>query len=206
MRDPVRAIRKLGPNIVDIIEKYEAHRWGNAARNFYPCFLAARELARNYQDYFPGIQLDPPLTYAEAPLPVSASPGNISRSLGVPIEELRRLNPSVTDAVWDATEDSPRFVPAGFTLKLPVSSEKNWTELALRIPEENIRYTVRPGDNLPRIAKKFGVAQATLKRLNNLTAKNSVVYIYPNQILTIPVRGELMNPGKEPREASGETL
>jgi lipoprotein-anchoring transpeptidase ErfK/SrfK len=42
--------------------------------------------------------------------------------------------------------------------------------------EEKLRYTVRPGDNLTKIAERFYTSVAALKRLNKLQGENPVIH------------------------------
>ena len=49
-------------------------------------------------------------------------------------------------------------------------------------PSPEKQYTVKSGDNLYNIARKFGISLDALKQANNLTSN----LIFPGQILIIP--------------------
>lgn len=81
-------------------------------------------------------------------------------------------------------------IRAGKNLLIPLS--ESVTQLAMRghryTPKSRIRYKVRGGDSLYRIARKFNVKIADLRKWNNL----SKGYIQPGQKLTVyPVRKTL---------------
>jgi len=73
-------------------------------------------------------------------------------------------------------------IMAGSRLVIPVGAR------------ETVGYRIQPGDNLYRIAKKFGLTTRYLKQTNNLTSS----LIYPGQVLFIPIFPKY---GGEPREA-----
>ncbi|MCB2071184.1 MAG: LysM peptidoglycan-binding domain-containing protein, partial [Ottowia sp.] len=86
----------------------------------------------------------------------------------VSLETLRELNPGQLQ--WATAPDRPQelLVPAG-------SGARFEEELAQLTPAERIRwrhYTVKPGDNLLVIAKKFHTDVASLRRINDLSGSN----------------------------------
>lgn len=86
---------------------------------------------------------------------------DVARKLGVNIEELRRIN--------------------------GINSNQNIGGSYLIIPTQNDisyeKYTVKKGDNIYSIARKYGISYESLLRLNGL---NEADYIYPNQEILIP--------------------
>lgn len=63
-----RAAAEYSDNFVRIIEKYDAPHFGFAVKNYYAEFLAASQVYKYQDKYFPGIQ------YEEAPPPRPSSP------------------------------------------------------------------------------------------------------------------------------------
>ena len=53
-----------------------------------------------------------------------------------------------------------------------------------RTPMRTVYYTVKPGDNLTRIAARFGTTLDAIRRANNLPS----TLIYAGQVLVIPAR------------------
>ena len=72
-----RAVRDIGTtDAATIIESYRGPSYKFASRNFFPEFLAALHVERNYRKYFGDLPLDPPLTadtvYLAGHTPISA--------------------------------------------------------------------------------------------------------------------------------------
>ena len=80
---------------------------------------------------------------------------SISRRYDIPVDELQEYN-NITD---------PSQIRIGLELKIPVDNENSLQS-----------YTVRPGDTLYSIARKYGITLSDLLKLNNLT-ENSILKI-----------------------------
>ena len=126
----------------------------------------------------------------------------IAEITGVPKEELQILNPSYKLGII------PRISGKEYTLRLPGSSigpfvaneaalyEKVKKELAERdkpLPnyveaDDRIRYRVRSGDYLGKIAERYGVGVSQIKRWNGLKSNNLRIgqrlTIYPRKPVT----------------------
>lgn len=168
--------------------------FGFASTNFYPELLAAIEIYDDYEHYFPGIQLEPPLRVKEHRLSRSMSVDQVARMLGTTKDELERVNYAVSDMIWSGR----RPIPAGYVLKVPMEFEAQASKLAGPMQEPastpvggsvsavrgGITYTVRKGDTLLSIAKKYKTSVQTLVDLNQVSAKTLRV----GQLLTIRQR------------------
>jgi membrane-bound lytic murein transglycosylase D len=128
--------------------------------------------------------------------------GQVEEITGVPEEELKTLNPSYKLGII------PKVTGKEYTLRLPGSSvgpfvanegalyEKVQKELAQRdkpLPDyveadERIRYRVRSGDYLGKIAERYGVGVSQIKRWNGLKSNNLRIgqrlTIYPRKPVT----------------------
>ncbi len=162
-------------DIVKLIE-VEDPAFGFASGNFWPEFLAALDVYDSYQHYFPGLQIDQPRRAKPYTLPHAMSAAYVSRKVGVSTEELKDYNYALTPGVWKGRYS----IPKGFALRVPL--EMTGTVTALRAPEPEVEtstiyggvdYTVRSGDTLLKIAKKFNVTVDSLRRLNGING-NSV--------------------------------
>lgn len=116
--------------------------------------------------------------------------GVLAADLGLSLEDIRKLNPSLR------TNNIP-FIPGGISLHLPYNKSMALTEMlsdtaykynadrslmALhgnKLPQQHISnksastvYTVRSGDNLGAIAKRYGVSVAEIKKWNKLSNNN----------------------------------
>ncbi|ETR71140.1 MAG: membrane-bound lytic murein transglycosylase D [Candidatus Magnetoglobus multicellularis str. Araruama] len=65
-----------------------------------------------------------------------------------------------------------------------VSVKKPQYEKDVPTPRKSFKYRVKKGDSLWQIAKKFGVEDATLRKINGLSRRS---YIYPGQVIKVPV-------------------
>ncbi len=94
----------------------------------------------------------------------------IAKKYGVYVSDLKRANPKLKNR---------KFIRPGERLCIPYKRR-----VAKKRTESYIIYTVKPGDSLIKIAKKFGVSWKEIKRINNL--KSNV--IRAGQKLKIPVK------------------
>jgi membrane-bound lytic murein transglycosylase D len=94
----LRAKRRKG-NYESIFEEYRSRIFKFASRNFYSEFLAAREIARNYQQYFGELILDTPMQIQEVVLAGYGSLPEIARQLNLELAVLRDLNPALRNPV-----------------------------------------------------------------------------------------------------------
>jgi membrane-bound lytic murein transglycosylase D len=170
------AVREMGgSDMAAIIAGYTGPLFGFAGRNFYPEFLAAMQAADSLLEHPGDLDLDEPLPFATFTLPAFVRAPVLARGLGLPVEELIVLNPALTPA---ATKGE-RYLPKGFTLRVPVSTGPNAGTLFAAIPESDrprvepqVTHRVRRGETLGAIAARFGTSVAALKRLNGISNPN----------------------------------
>jgi len=186
-----RAVRETGTTDIEaIIRRYTGPAFGFASRNFYVSFLAAGEVERDAERYFGSVRRDDPEPYATVSLPHHLRVGTLVRVTGVTPETLRTYNPALLPPVWAGRQPAPR----GYPLRLPPGvSLQEATELLAAVPPAERAGTptaavagghrVRPGETLSGIAARYGVAAATLARLNGLSSSD---LIRAGQLLTVP--------------------
>ncbi|MDG4598049.1 MAG: lytic transglycosylase domain-containing protein [Candidatus Contendobacter sp.] len=109
----------FGNDFVAIVRNYSGKGFGFASRNFYTEFLAAREIARNPQRFFPeGIHYDPPLNLDRVRLRQAVSAMTLASYYEVNPWELTSLNKA-----WSpAAQDSRIELPAGTLVWLPAGT------------------------------------------------------------------------------------
>jgi membrane-bound lytic murein transglycosylase D len=186
----LRAQRRKG-NYENIFKEYRSRIFKFASRNFYSEFLAAREAARDYRQYFGELILDKPLQTQEVVLAGYGSLPEIARQLNLKLGVLHNLNPALRNPVLRGQ----KYVPRGFHLKLPVESGRDWqrviAELAPKIYKNYQKrsriYTVRKGDTAGEIARNHGVDLNDLIAANNLDTRAT---IHIDQIVKIPLPGD----------------
>jgi membrane-bound lytic murein transglycosylase D len=186
-----RAVKVTGSrDIGEIIEKYKNRRFRFASKNFYGCFLAASEIAANAEKYFSDINYHPPLQYKEIQLESYLQPKTLEKYLGISQETIKELNPALRSIVFSRQLPISR----GYKLRIPASmSPQLAKEKLAAIPASEKKsastilqyYTVRRGDTLSRISRRFRVPIHTLLIANQISSKNR---IYVGQVLRIPAR------------------
>lgn len=126
---------------------------------------------------FTGCQGDwepmPPGVYIQ---PVEKDPERVEVAKPVPAE------PAPVDLTTPPVEPLPVQPPPPVVKKPVVPKTVKKTPRKVEYRKDEIRYIVKKGDNLSRIAYRYGLKIRTLKEYNNL--KKNV--IYPKQVLLIP--------------------
>ena len=166
-----RAIRSVGPDYIDVLNKYRSRSFQTAVRNFYASFLAARYVARNTEKYFGTIETDDELALDQVVLKRPTSVDRVVKIFGVHRDMVERLNPALTRYVWKGW----RLIPEGYTLNIPYRSGGWGSQMARleSLPAEEPQlsgrqYVVQGGDTACQIAKAFAVQCKDLIQLNGL--------------------------------------
>ena len=183
-----RAVRQLGTtDPTAIIERYDGPAFKFASRNFYPEFLAALEVERNYDDYFGPLPLDPPLRADVVQLPHYVSLRTVGRCAGG-VEQIEDLNPGLLPAVHAGKQ----YIPSGYRLRLPAGRRASFEHCYAQVPahlkfarqkRQYVTHRVRRGQTLGQIARRYGLSVEELQRRNGLRSKD-VIRI--GQVLRIP--------------------
>lgn len=186
----LRAQRRKG-DYEAIFNEYRSHIFKFASRNFYSEFLAARQVARQYRQYFGELELDRPSSSEFVVLAGYGSLPEIARQLKLELGEIAKLNPALRDPVLNGQ----KYVPRGFHLRLPAQPDRDWQSVMAELAPEIFHdqqqrsriYTVRKGDTAGEIARLHGVNLNELIAANNLDSRAT---IYADQNLRIPLAGE----------------
>jgi len=182
-----RARRKKG-NYERIFKEYRSRIFKFASRNFYSEFLAAREAAKNYRQYFGDINLNSPRKFHTFALKGYVPLTELAEELNIDPAELQALNPALRRPVFRGQ----KYVPKGYHLRLPDRNGLDWNKIIAQLPRQIYRpnqkrstiYKVRRGDTAGKIAKNHGVKLNDLIAVNNLNRRAT---IYVNQTLRIPL-------------------
>jgi len=180
----LRAKRSKG-NYEAIFKEYGSRLFKFASRNFYPEFLAAREVARNYKEYFGYLTLNKPLRVQKVKLEGYASIKDLCQHSRVDIASIRNLNPALRKPVFTGQ----KYVPKGYDFRLPINAA------ATKFPPEIYKsrqkrsrfYRVRKGDTASKIARMNQISLPDLVLANHLDSK---ARIYAGQNLRLPGPGE----------------
>jgi membrane-bound lytic murein transglycosylase D len=172
-----------------IFQEHESQLFKFASRNFYSEFLAAREVAKNYQVYFGPLPIEPPVNSKGVVLPNYALVDDLVKHLKVDLNTFKALNPALREPVYLGQ----KLIPKGYEVRVPQQGKA--VRLADNIPPRILKedqaqttmYQVRQGDTAYSIALTHGVTMADLLRGNGLDEQT---VICPGQNLRIPRPGE----------------
>jgi membrane-bound lytic murein transglycosylase D len=192
----------------NIFKSYRSRVFKFASRNFYPEFLAAREAAKNYRQYYDNLELDLPLKIREIDLAGYVSLPDIALHLDIDPEELHHLNPALRSPVLRGQ----KYIPKGYRLRLPDKSDDDWNSVIAELPQKLYKrdqkhsriYTVRPGDTAGEIARIHAIKLADLIAANNLDSR-ATVYVDQNLRIPLPDEGIIQIAKLEPLEPGRPT-
>jgi membrane-bound lytic murein transglycosylase D len=160
-----RAVAELqSDNLVELIRDYSHPYWGFAPKNFYAEFLAAMDVAKNRNQYFPDLELDAPLAVLEIELKNSVSLGALAKTTGLTHSQILGWNPALTSHL--------RLIPAGYRVKVPLDSK---TEPLVQVVQTRgqeqsqfVRHRVKRGETVLNIARRYGASVERILQINGL--------------------------------------
>jgi membrane-bound lytic murein transglycosylase D len=137
-------------------------------REYVPMIMAAIIIARNPELYGFSVNSAAPLAYETVTIPDALDLKIIAEWAGVGIEALQDLNPDLRRTTTPMTPHS---------LKVPVGTAaaiEGKLDGAASLYRKFQIHTVKKGENLSSIAKKYKVSVAKLRELNELSARAKV--------------------------------
>lgn len=181
-----RARDELGTdNIATIVRNYRSRTFGFASRNFYVAFLAALEIDSNPERFFGPLERDPVDASQMTVMPEFMSMRSLVSTLGLDMEQMKRMNPALLPPVWSGT----RHVPRGYELRVPAHVDLR-AGLA-RVPGNQrftgqvakTRHKVQGGESLSVIASRYGLPLTALAELNGI---DKPYRVRAGQVLVLP--------------------
>ncbi|MGH7825811.1 MAG: transglycosylase SLT domain-containing protein [Candidatus Binatia bacterium] len=160
-----RAVAEIeSDNLVELIRRYDHRHWGFPSKNFYAEFLAAVDIAKNVNHYFPDLELDPPSPIKEVEFKKRASLSTVLKATGLTKAQFYEWNP--------AFAPSTRFIPAGYRVKMPAEkSEPDLVEVANGKQEKTlVRHRVKRGETISHIARRYGASVDEILKINRIRA------------------------------------
>ena len=150
-------------------------------KQYVPMFLAAVTIASEPQRYgFSNIDYHPPLLYEKVMVPPGTRLDLIARAAETDLSEIKALNPALKK------EKAPPNC-SQFEIKLPPGKKeifgKKFPLLSKKVALKSKKHSVRPGETLSAIAKKYRVHLQDLCQVNDLSPK---ARIKPGRILSVP--------------------
>jgi membrane-bound lytic murein transglycosylase D len=156
-------------NLVDLINNYSHPYWGFPPKNFYAEFLAAVEIGKNIQRYFPGLEPDSPLAIQEVEVKKGSSLAALASAKGLTREQFLEWNPALSTAA--------SVVPAGYKMKFPADSnaatvvamvDRRSGEPRQEEKPPMVRHRVRPGETIGQIARRYGASVEKILQVNGI--------------------------------------
>jgi membrane-bound lytic murein transglycosylase D len=175
-----RAMREYGDTAyADILRKYDGRAFGFASRNFYVAFLAALEVDRDPERWFPGLVPEDPVDFEIVTLESYVPAAALLAALGVDASVLALHNPALQPSVWQGSKHLPR----DYDLRLPSQLlNAPIADLMASLPPDtlfdeqlpDLFHTVVRGDTLSEIAAAYDTRVSTLVALNGLGSSHRI--------------------------------
>ncbi|HFC98177.1 MAG TPA: LysM peptidoglycan-binding domain-containing protein [Thermosulfurimonas dismutans] len=150
-------------------------------KNYLPKWIAAVIIAKNPRKFGFFVEYDPPLDYEIVKVPGGTDLRMVALAAGVDYETIRWLNPELRRA------KTPPYLEA-YPVKVPFGTAESVRRYLHRVRfvyhRRSLRYRVRRGDTLLRIASYYKVPLRVLRRFNDIRGN----LIRVGQVLIIPYR------------------
>jgi membrane-bound lytic murein transglycosylase D len=149
-------------------------------REYVPMIFAAMIIARNPVQYGFNVMETDPIAYDKVNVPRAIDLRRVAEWAGTTVDEIQALNPELRR--WTTPVRYPQYevkVPVGtagrLNARLAEASPADFTALKW--------YTVRKGETLLAVARRFGVSRSDVAEANNISVK---ARLRPGQDLIIP--------------------
>jgi membrane-bound lytic murein transglycosylase D len=149
-------------------------------REYVPMIFAAMIIARNPVQYGFTVLETEPIAYDKVNVPRAIDLRRVAEWAGTTVSEIQALNPELRR--WTTPVKYPQYevkVPVGtagrLNARLAEASPADFSALKW--------YTVRKGETLLTVARRFGVSRSDVAEANNFSVK---ARLYPGQELIIP--------------------
>jgi membrane-bound lytic murein transglycosylase D len=172
-------------------------------RNYVPKFMAATIIAKNPGKYGFAPEYDKPLVYDEVVITRPTDLRVLAKVASVTYGELKHLNPELRQGV----------TPLGYKdyrLKLPVGTKAVFEQNFSKLPEWSktvwMRHTIRRGETLSSIARRFGTSTALLRDMNRLSGsviRAGATLLVPTGPHSPQVAGATARPERRPAASAG---
>jgi membrane-bound lytic murein transglycosylase D len=135
-------------------------------RDYIPLFMAATLIIKSPETFgFSGVSFESPLSYEEVILSSPVDLKIAAQCAGVSTDEIKELNPELR---LEATPPDTQL----YRLKVPKGSSATFQTAYAALPPERrtalYSYTIRKGDTIKKIAKRFGTTPEAILAANTL--------------------------------------
>ena len=152
---------------------------------YVPRFFATLHITRNLETYdLQDVQPDKPLAFDTITVDREIRLKDLATATQINLEDLKKLNPELRYQI---------VPPQGYVLRIPKNSDSaDLAEKLAAVPtttlpqQAYVLHTVRSGDTLSTIARRYGTSVSRIMRANNLRSSH---FIRAGKRLKIPRRG-----------------
>ena len=186
-----RAIRRSGSRDFWTLRSYLPRE----TRNYVPAFIASVIVAKQPEEYGFTAPVEKPWEYETIEVPDALDLQFLATESGIPLDDLRELNPAIRRDLTPARSTT--------ALRLPPGTAQAAQEVLGSVPRDQwaprMIHTVRSGDSLYAIARKYGSSVSAIRQANALHGS----LIRPGQDLIVPRFGTVTaTPAQQPRRTA----
>ena len=186
-----RAIRRSGSRDFWALRGYLPRE----TRNYVPAFIASVIVAKQPEKYGFTPMIEKPWAFETIEVPDALDLQFLSKESGITLDELRDLNPAIRRDLTPARRTTTLRLPTGTTASaeaaLNSTPRDQWAPRMI--------HTVRSGDSLYSIARKYGSSVSAIRQANSLRGS----LIRPGQNLIVPRFGtEMRTASNQPRRSA----
>lgn len=171
-------------------------RLHSQTRNYVPLFMAGLLIAKDPEAFGFQVELDPPLEWDWVATNKPIELADVARAIGCDKKELADLNPELRRDVTP-----PDIKP--YRLRVPKGKGDVFASVYHSLPESErtnfVIHTVRRGQTLSGIARRYGISASEIAAHNKLRSKN---FLRVGQRLEIPVPSAALADYSEPSRTS----
>ncbi|MCC7431843.1 LysM peptidoglycan-binding domain-containing protein [bacterium] len=135
-------------------------------RGYVPSYIAATLIAKNPKKYgFTDLNYEQPQDFDKVTVPTCTEIRILAECAGISVDEFKEINPELRVSTTPAFEKD-------FVVKIPLGKKEIFIYNYAQIPENKritvVEYTVKSGDNLSSIAKKYKTSVAAIQTANKI--------------------------------------
>ena len=167
---------------------WDLNRLPGQTRNYVPKILAIFLINKNPEKYGFTVNSEPDMNWVVKKIDKQLSFNQISEITNVNLKSLQIYNPEVKRGIIQPKKDSMFY-----DLRLPANQNyDNFDSLYSLLKEKStkslliVEHTVKRGENLSLISKRYNVKIQDITSMNKISAKK---YLQPGQVLQIPTQG-----------------
>ena len=169
-------------NSSSVMEMKERHAIPKETQNYVPQFIASVKIAKNPEEYgFKDLKYEEPLSFDTVVIDKVIDLKIVAKCADTTVEVIKELNPSIL--AWCTPHGYKNF-----ELHLPAGTKDLFLENISKEKDLNpdpgfIKYKIKKGDYLERIAREFRTTVKAIKEDNPKLKKQK--YLQPKQVIII---------------------